>query len=103
MNVWIQVDPRFHPDNLGFLPDIIYSEDPRPVKEQLEDRYRHGGGYRPMKGFTMKNYVLHYPGDPPFKPAAMTTINKEVVVFYTVGSLLAIIQPNGTFEVTRVD
>jgi hypothetical protein len=47
--------------------------------------------------------TLHYPGDPPFKPAAMTTIGDEQVFFYPSGAWLLILQPNGDYEVTRVD
>lgn len=94
-------------EGLGFLPDILMSEDKRPVKEQLEDRYRHGGGWRPFgdKKFKLnpKTLVLTYPGDPPFKPCATTQIGDEKVVFYAQCSLLAVIQPDGKWEVTRVD
>jgi hypothetical protein len=100
----MQLDPNFHPEGLGFLVDILSDRDKRPVKEQLEDRYRHGGGFRPMKGFKMKpNKILVYPGDPPFKPSAGSVINDEIVIFYRCCSLLAIIQKDGSFEITRVD
>jgi hypothetical protein len=89
---------------LGFLPDILDAGDKRPVKDQLEDRYAHGGGWRPIKGFTMDNdRVLHFPEDPPFHPAAMTAIGDEIVIFYPNCSLLAVIAKDGSFEVTRVD
>lgn len=105
MNIWIALDARFHPEQLGFLPDILTSDDARPVKEQLEDRYRHGGGWRPIPGMSLnrKTMTMRFPGDPIFKPAAFTTIGKEIVVFYPQCSLLAVIQPDGKFEVTRVD
>jgi hypothetical protein len=104
---WIALDPRFRPEGLGFLPDILLANDPRPVKAQLDDRYRHGGGYRPFSDKKFKldrmTMVLHYPGDPPFRPAAFTQIGDETVVFYPVCSLLAIIQKDGSWEITRVD
>jgi hypothetical protein len=105
MTVWVGLDRRFRPDHLGWLVDILTSDDKRPIKEQLEDRYAHGGGFRPIKGFKMnpKTLIMRFPGDRPFKPAAATTINHEKVVFYPYCSLLAIIQPNGDFDVTRVD
>jgi hypothetical protein len=46
---------------------------------------------------------MRFPGDPPFKPAAFTKIGSEMVIFYPNCSLLAIVQPDGTYEVTRVD
>jgi hypothetical protein len=98
--VWTLLEPI----SLGFLPDILLASDRRPVKEQLEDRYRHGGGWRPIAGFKMrKDYVLRFPGDPPYIPSAMTMINDEVVIFYQQCSLLCVEQPDKSFEVSRVD
>jgi hypothetical protein len=105
MNIWVALDARFRPEHLGFLPDILLHDDQRSVKDQLEDRYAHGGGWRPIEGLKLnrKTMVMRYPGDPPYKPAAFTTIGKEIVVFYPQCSLLTIIQPDGSYEVTRVD
>lgn len=103
--VWVALDPRMSPHELGFLPDIIRAEDPRPVKEQLATNYAHGGGYRPFDGFKLdrKTMVLKYPGDPPFKPIAFAQINAEKVFFYRQGAWLLIMQPDDTWVVTRVD
>jgi hypothetical protein len=94
---------KFNLLNLGLLPDIVSSKDPRSVKEQIEDKYRHGGGWRPINNFTMRGQILYYPGDPPFKPNAYIQIRDELVIFYQMGSLLAVIQKDSSFEVTRVD
>ena len=73
--VWIPLDKRFRPEQLGFLPDILLASDRRSVKEQLEDRYAHGGGWRPMRTpkwkFNHDTLVIRFPGDPPFKPACV--------------------------------
>ena len=39
---------------------------------QIEDRYRNGGGWRPLEGFRLKRktLTLSYPGDTPFRHAA---------------------------------
>jgi hypothetical protein len=105
MTAWIALSPRFCAGDLGLLWDILTPEDKRPVKDQLNDRYAHGGGYRPFPGFKLDRMTmtLRYPGDPLFKPAAMTTIGDEQVFFYPSGAWLLILQPNGEFEVTRVD
>lgn len=98
--MWLLLEPI----SLGFLPDILREDDPRPVKDQLEDRYAHGGGWRPIKGFKMRaGHVLRYPGDRPFRPSAIAQFGDEKVIFYRAGSLLAVIQPDKSFEVTRVD
>lgn len=107
MTVWIQLDKRFPAEGLGYLPDILLPTDKRPVKDQLEDRYAHGGGYRPFpdKHFRLdrRTMTLKFPGDPVFKPAAMAFFGSEQVFFYPNCSLLLILQPDGKFDVTRVD
>jgi hypothetical protein len=105
VTAWIALSSRFCAEDLGFLWDILMSEDKRPVREQLNERYAHGGGYRPFKGFTLDRMTMtmRYPGDPLFKPSAMTTIGDEQVFFYPQGQWLLILQPNGDFDVTRVD
>lgn len=106
------IDLRYTLDHLGFLPMILQSSDPRPVAEQLEDRYSHGGGYRPSKDNKWKlvnrdNFYLRYPGDPVFKPACKFIFphTKEVAFFYPDGSFLLIVQAEGFGEyvITRVD
>ena len=89
--------------DLGFLPDLIDEDDSRGVKEQLDDKYRHGGGWQPMPGFTLlPNRSLKYPGDPPFKPIAVSQLRNEVILFYP-HDWLCVVQPDGSFEVSRVD
>jgi hypothetical protein len=104
---WIALDKRFTPEHLGFLPEILLAEDKRKVKDQLEDRYAHGGGWRgfPEGHFRLDrmNMTLRFPGDPPFRPAAFTQIGDETVVFYPLCSLLMVLQADGKYEVTRVD
>jgi hypothetical protein len=73
----------FKPDvDLGFLPSLIHDADQRRVAEQLNDRYAHGGGWRPMPGFTLNKttLALKYPEDPPMHPLAMSTLRDETLV-----------------------
>ena len=58
MSTWLALDPLFHPMGLGFLPTSCDDGDKRPVKEQLEERYAHGGGYRPLKGLKFDGKTL---------------------------------------------
>ena len=110
MTRWIGIDPRYGPDSLGFLPDILTDADKRPVREQLEDRYAHGGGWRPIKGFRLRkgsqdilaSPTLRFPGDPPLHAIAMAKINEETVILYA-HSFLAVVAKDGSWEVTRVD
>jgi hypothetical protein len=101
MMLWITVDPRV---DLGFLPDLLSNEDPRPVKEQLTDKYSYGGGWNPMNGFKLNRETmkLSYPGDPPMWPIARTNVRNEVVCLYDC-SFLLVMQADGNFEVSHVD
>jgi hypothetical protein len=100
MMLWIKTDPRV---DLGFLPSFLSDTDPRPASIQIDTNYGHGGGWRPQPGFALlKDHTLKYPGDPPIKPLAMTNLRHELICFYPY-SYLAIFQPDGTFEVCRVD
>ena len=99
--IWLK--HGFHVD-LGFLPSLLSEDDPRGVKEQLDDKYRHGGGWRPMDGWTLepKTFALKYPNDPPMRPLASAQLRHEQIFFYQY-SFLCVVQPDGSFEVARVD
>jgi|SRR5580692_1101099 hypothetical protein len=99
---WIVFNPQC---DLGFLPDLISDNDPRPVKDQLNDTYRHGGGWNPQSQFTLdrsNRNTLKYPGDPPMRPLAMSQCRDEILLFYPY-AYLCILQLDGSFEVARVD
>lgn len=105
MTVWIILDSRFHPTGLGYLTDFLLESDPRPIRDQLNERYAHGGGYSPIEGiaFDPSTGALTFPGDPTLFPSAMAQFNSETVIFYQSCELLVIIQPDGSHEVTRVN
>jgi hypothetical protein len=98
---WVVFKPNV---DLGFLPGLIDEGDQRRVAEQLNDRYAHGGGWRPMPGFKLDldTMTLKYPEDPPMKPLAAAVLRDETLVFYDY-SFLMILQMSGSFEVSRVD
>jgi hypothetical protein len=96
----IAIDPRFHLDDLGYIPTFLDENDPRPAREQFNERYC--SGWRPQPGFTNREAVLHYPGDPPFKPLACFEWRDEMIFFYK-HAYVAIFQPDGSFEVCRMD
>lgn len=88
---------------LGFLPGFILDSDPRPVREQIDDRYKHGGGWFPFSGFKLlPNGDLSYPEDEPTKVLAMTRLRDEIIIFYE-HSWLVVMQPSGEWEVARID
>jgi len=74
------IHPRAHLSDLGLLPSFLNENDPRPAAEQFNDRYMFGG-WHPMAGFKMNDeLILVYPGD-----------------------WVAIVQPDKSFEVCRMD
>jgi len=89
--------------HLGFLPGFLDEDDKRSAREQFNERYV--SGWMPTLGDKFKalsNYRLKYPGDPVLIPLAMTKLRDEVIVLYE-SEFVAIFQPDGTFEVARMD
>ena len=99
---WEMLHPRMNIDRMGYVPSFFDLDDPRPAKEQLNERYAHGGGFSSIRSFTMNGETLLYPEDPPFLPLAKAQLNGEKLLFYQ-HAILAIVQSDGSFEVTRVD
>jgi len=90
------------PDVVGLIPSFLRADDPRPARDQFNERYI--SGWSPMKGFTMDPTTgeLHYPGDPPLKPRACIAWRSEGIWIYDSG-WVAIVQDNGDYEVSRMD
>lgn len=97
--------PQATVDHVGMIPYWLSSDDPRPAKDQLNTAYVHGGGWHSFgQGqwrITRSNF-LHYPGDPPLIPLAEINMRDELIVIYDC-SIVAIIQPDRSFEVARMD
>lgn len=102
--LYVGLDPRFEMEHLGYLPNFVSESDPRPAKEQYAENYAHGGGWRPMQGWQMNRmtFAITYPGDPQLRPFAFTKLRDERIFFYPT-SQVAIVQPDGSFEVCRMD
>lgn len=91
--------------NVGFLPSFFSEDDPRPARAQIDERYSFGGGWHPFRGFAMDadQLVLSYPGDPPKYAVAEAVLRDETIRLYEPGSWVAIIQQDGSYEVSRCD
>lgn len=102
---WTIVHPMYRPEGLGpFLPYFLHVNDPRKAAEQFNDRYKFGG-WRPRKGDPTKingKDELLYPGDPPLPPLAKCKLRDETIILYQ-SDFVAIIQPDRSFEVARLD
>ena len=90
--------------DLGYLPEFLSEDDPRSAKEQINQNYKHGGGWSPLDGwvFDPSNMSIKYPGDPALKPLAAAVLHKEKLYFYP-HAWLAIVQSDGTYEIARID
>lgn len=96
------LNPRMTQEHLGFIPYWLSVDNPKSAREQLNDGYRFGG-WQPFQGFRLKpNNSLAYPGDPDQKPLAQAKLRDELIVFYP-SSWVAVIQPDRSFEVCRMD
>ena len=101
--------PRASAENLGLLPMILQDRDPRPLREQIEDRYRNGGGWNELEGpfevqadKSLKS--LKYPEDRPFIAILEMSFpnHPEVCTLYT-SDIVRIAKPDGSFVVIRMD
>lgn len=105
--IWVRLHPKATEDMLGFIPDFLNEADPRPAREQLDSNYQHGGGWSAFQGFTLITdgpvpVGLEYPGDPMMRALAMVKLRDESVVLFE-HAWVAIIQPDGSYEVSRMD
>ena len=100
----VLVHPNAQPEHVGFIPEFLVESDPRPAKEQFHERYAFGGGWHPMEGFKKdaRTHALKYPGDPALPLLAFIQFHSELIMIYPHG-IVAIVQPDGTFEVARMD
>jgi len=87
---------------LGYLPYFLSEADPRSVREQFNANYKYGG-WRPFPGFElMTDNSLVYPNDPPIYPLAEAKLRDELILLYH-HDWVAVIQPDRSFEVCRMD
>lgn len=100
---WKRINPKITISRLGLIPQWLDEDDPRSAAEQIDSHYKHGGGWWPFEGFKLlDNNVLRYPDDPDLHPLAETRLRDELIVFYS-SDWVAIIQPDRSFEVARLD
>lgn len=105
---------------LGLIPEILFPGHKAPVKDQLNERYAHGGGYCPFpneKDFRLNPNRLR-PGQAtlsyvdPDEPGYVETFRewgrcwfphtRELAILFD-SAVLAIVQADESFNITRVD
>lgn len=93
---------------MGFIPQFVSSDDPRSAQEQINDNYRHGGGWCPLRGwmFNPTDSTIQFSDeegtDPPYTPVAETRIHDQRLIVYR-DAWVALVKDDGTFEVARMD
>lgn len=99
------IHPDFTEEMAGLLPLIFSTSDPRPAIEQINDRYSHGGGFTPLRKFTLnaKTFALTYPGDPPMNPIARAELSDKETLYLYPHSFILIFRPGDAWDVCRMD
>ena len=117
---WVPMVDKLSRDDLrewlGVVPGFLDENDPRPAAAQFEAHYQ--GGWNPNRTGKVKlecqvlfnrkgeskhvHMVMTYPGDPPMPPVARLKFRDELIVSYE-HSFFAVVQPDGTYEVARMD
>lgn len=99
--IFKQLRPRC--SELWMLNTMMDDANPECARDQLHASYAHGGGWHRFDGFIMDDKRrLTYPGDPPQVPMAEAKLRDETIILYPHG-WVAIVQPNGSYEVARMD
>jgi hypothetical protein len=98
--------------DLGFIPQFLHTDDPRPAAEQIDENYAHGGGWRPNPNAVPfwrisehDGALLYDDGDGPpevHQIVATAELRGEQLHLYE-SAWCAIIQPDGSFAVSRLD
>jgi hypothetical protein len=103
--LWVLKDPQAHIDMLGLIPYFIHDDDEDTAAKQFAKRYV--AGWKPRPGFIMKANSLIYTAnngdrDVPLRLIAEAKLRDETIRFYD-SAWVAVVQPDGSFEVSRMD
>lgn len=95
--------PKATEDHVGIIPMMLDGRNPAPAQQQLDEGYQHGGGYHPLpKWELLPDNSIKYPGDEPLPPLASIQLRHELILIYP-SAWVAIIQPDRSFVVARMD
>jgi hypothetical protein len=103
--IWRLLAPDVTPEWLGYIPSFLRVDDDRPAKVQLNERYNRlaGASWRKTAAqFTLSPHGLKSQSDPMMRVLAECQLGDENIRLYE-GSWVAVIQPDGAFEVSRMD
>jgi hypothetical protein len=90
-------------DVWGYIPGFLRDDDPRPAREQFNERYSSGWVPGPPGlSFDFDTATLSYPGDPPMTLISAMLFRDEVILLFQ-SSWVLILQRDGSWEVARMD
>lgn len=103
--IWFLIHHRADEGKLGIIPSFLDNDDPRPAREQFDERYGFAGGWQPFLGFTLdlKDFTLAYPGDPVLEAQGMCYLHDDEQVLVYDHAWVAVIQRDGSYEIARMD
>lgn len=109
LEVWI-ISPGFDLERLGLLPELVESPaNGQTLAQHIDQSYAHGGGWRSFGAdwsLDLRDGVpasLTFPGDPAMPEVArFATKQRELFILFT-NEFCAIVQPDGSFSVARMD
>ena len=103
MDTWT-LDDNITPEHLGFIPYWIDTQAEESFVDQIEANYAHGGGWHDFDGFIrMNDGTLTYPEDPPLKPIAMVSNEREIMTLHHHSWVCVYNRADKTFRVARID
>lgn len=91
----------------GLLPMMFNEYDERSAREQADANYQHGGGWRKFDGFIFYDKepgyaFISYQGDPDTLELSRAQLRDETIILFE-HSWVAIVQPDGQYEIARMD
>src|SRR5215471_18636731 len=89
-------------EDWGFIPEMLNEADPRPAREQLDARNGWLPLHNPDMRFDPERRLFTYPGDPPLRAISSLRFRNELLFLFP-ASVILIWQPDGTWEVARMD
>lgn len=106
MLAWEYLHPQANEYHIGYIGQGLSEGNPLSAAKQIDQLYRFGG-WSPSMSVQLRmkhvgNNVLKFPGDPPQYPIARAKLRDETICVYN-SEFWAIFQPDGSFEISRLD
>lgn len=104
-NAFPGIEPGRLWDVCGLIPSFVREDDPRPARDQFNDRYSFGGGVVPIGGGgEIVDTMWTYPGDRPLPPVAVLRLHETETIYIYQHAFVAIVQDgDGSVVMTRMD